>query len=166
MFFRRKKQVTRDVAPPSEAYLEPSDSAKKILLVDDDAVTVTALSLKLKSKGYRVVTAQDGCQALTVTRTAKPDLLLLDVNFPPNVGGVEWDGFLIAEWLQRRDGEQKLPVIVMSGTDKPEYRKRASAAGAAAFLPKPLNSDLLLASIDQALKASSEGDPAPTGFSN
>lgn len=154
MFFRRKKQAARDVAqstPASDSYPEPSDSAKKILLVDDDAVTTTALSMKLKSKGYRVVTAQDGCQALTVTRTANPDLMLLDVQFPPNVGGVEWDGFLIAEWLQRRDGEKTLPVIVMSSADKPEYRQRASAAGAAAFFHKSVNPEELLASIDRAL---------------
>ncbi|MGD0615781.1 MAG: response regulator [Verrucomicrobiota bacterium] len=140
----------------SVAAPEPREASKtkKILLVDDDPVILGTLSLKLKSKGYQVVTASDGSQAIGVTRKEKPDLMLLDVCFPPDVahgGGVPWNGFLIMEWLHRLSDTSSVPVIVMSGADRVEYKQRASAAGAAAFFQKPIDNDQLLTAIDTAL---------------
>ena len=126
----------------------------KILVADDDPVTVRALSSKLKSRGYDVVTAADGSQALTVTRREKPDLMLLDVNFPPDVahgGSVSWNGFLLAQWFRRFEPKQYIPVIVISATDRPEYKERAAAVGAAAFLPKSIDGDGLVGCISLAL---------------
>jgi CheY-like chemotaxis protein len=133
---------------------EPRVSRKKILVVDDDPVILQTLSLKLKSKGYQVVTAGDGSEAISVTRRERPDLMLLDVWFPPDVahgGGVPWNGFLIAEWLRRAENTRQIPFIVMSGVDRAEFKARASAAGATAFFRKPIDNDQLLASIDVAL---------------
>jgi CheY-like chemotaxis protein len=128
--------------------------SKKILVVDDDPVVLRTLELKLKAKGYDVITACEGSQAINITRREKPDLMLLDVNFPPDVahgGGVPWNGFVITQWLRRLNETNRLPIIVISGTDKAEYPQQASAVGANAFLKKPINNDELLASIDTAL---------------
>lgn len=168
MFFHRKNKKGNGIGQTqaSLAECEPSASAKKILLVDDDAVTLAAMSMKLKSKGYRVLMAQNGSEALAASRMDKPDLLLLDVNFPPTVGGVEWNGFLLAEWLQRRDGTGATPMILMSGREEPDYQKRAAAAGATAFIRKPLNADELLTSVDLALGGKSAGsDSTAVDFS-
>jgi DNA-binding response OmpR family regulator len=127
---------------------------KKILVVDDDPIVLRTLELKLKSKGYDVITASEGSQAINVTRKEKPDLMLLDVNFPPDVshgGGVPWNGFVITQWLRRLKETNTLPIIVISGVDQAEYAQKASAVGANAFLKKPINNDELLASIDTAL---------------
>lgn len=160
MFFRRK---TSPVAAGKGSALPVTEStgtqdsavpAKKILVVDDDPVILTTLSLKLKSKGYNVLTASDGPQAIGVTRQEKPDLMLMDVCFPPDVahgGGVPWDGFVITQWLRGLDHSRDIPVILISGADRPEYRERASAVGAAGFFRKPIDNDQLLASIDTAL---------------
>ena len=79
-------------------------SRKKILIVDDSVVLLKALSLLLLSKGYQVLTAEDGAAALSTVRREKPDLILLDINFPPDVahgGTVSWDAFRIMDWLRR-----------------------------------------------------------------
>ncbi|MEI9865127.1 MAG: response regulator [Limisphaerales bacterium] len=71
---------------------EPA-KAKRILIVDDNEVILKTVSLKLQGAGYKVVTALDGAEAVAAVRREAPDLILLDISFPPDVGGVEWDGF-------------------------------------------------------------------------
>jgi DNA-binding response OmpR family regulator len=166
MIFRRKKLPANvspsPVVPPARENMNPAEAAapaKKILLVDDDPVIRGALTMKLQSKGYQVVTASDGSEALSLTREERPDLMLMDVQFPPAMGGVAWNGFALTEWIRRMDSAKNMPVIVISGTDRPEYRQRASSVGAAAFLPKPLDSTELLTSIDTALYRRA-GDPS------
>jgi CheY-like chemotaxis protein len=58
---------------------------KKILIVDDSLVFLTAVSKLLQAKGYQVLTAEDGAAALSAVRREKVDLILLDINFPPDV---------------------------------------------------------------------------------
>jgi DNA-binding response OmpR family regulator len=141
---------------------EPATRPEKILVVDDDPIILQTLSLKLKSRGFQVLTARDGSEAVNVTRQEKPDLMVLDVNFPPDVGGVDWNGFVFAQWLRRMSEAKDTPVIVMSGTDRKEYQERATSAGAAAFFQKPIDNEQLLASIDMALLGKASGNPDPT----
>src|SRR5437588_6088939 len=129
-------------------------SQRKILIVDDNALILKALSMKLTSKGYQVRTAQDGGEASAAVRREKPDLILLDVLFPADVGhggGVPWDGFLIINWLRRLEEGKKTPIIVMSAAAAKDYENKAIAAGAVAFLQKPLDHDQLVAIIDETL---------------
>ena len=127
---------------------------KKILLVDDDPVILKALSIKLKAKNYDVFTAMDGSEAVGAVRKQKPDLILLDISFPPDVGsggGVPWDGFRIMEWLKRIDEAANTPIIVITGGDPAKYEARALSVGATAFFHKPINHDGLLAEIEKIL---------------
>jgi CheY-like chemotaxis protein len=134
---------------------------KKILIVDDSAVIVAALSLKLRTKGYEVITAADGAAAVSAARREKPDLILLDISFPPDVGhggGVPWDGFLIMDWLRRLELAKNIPVIVITGGDPVKYKERALAAGAVSFFHKPIDNDELLAVVSQTL---GQAEPVP-----
>jgi two-component system KDP operon response regulator KdpE len=136
-------------------------SGKKILVVDDDAVIVKTTSAKLKSQGYQVVTASDASEAMSALRQHKPDLILLDVCFPPDVG-VEWDGLKIMTWMQRMDEAKNIPIIVVSGSEPEKYRERCLATGAAAFFYKPVQYQELLPFIAQFLRGEA-GWPAPGG---
>ena len=124
---------------------------KKILVVDDDAVIIRALTIKLKANGFDVVSARDGAEAVNGVRTQKPDLILLDLTFPADIGSVSWDGFLIMDWLKRVDEAAHIPIVVITGGDRERYESRAIAAGATAFFHKPIIHDELLGLLRQTL---------------
>jgi CheY-like chemotaxis protein len=123
--------------------------AKKILVVDDNPVVLKTLTSALEPKGYKVFTALDGSEAFSIVRREKPDLLLLDIFFPPDVveSGNTWDAFHIMRWLQRLDETKDTPVIIISVAEPEKYRDRCLAAGARAFLHKPVDSHELLETI-------------------
>ena len=126
----------------------------KILVVDDNAIIVKTLSFKLKSNGYDVLTAVDGSEAVATVRREKPDLILLDLSFPPDVafgGGVPWDGFLIIDWLHRMDEGRNIPFIVITGGDPAQSDQRALTAGAVKVFHKPIDHAALLVAIRDTL---------------
>ncbi len=125
---------------------------KKILVVDDSLVILKAMSLKLTSNGYNVCMAEDGAGAVSAVRKEKPDLILLDLSFPPDgAGGVPWDGFLIIQWLRRLDEAKNIPIIVVTGGDPVKYKDKAIAAGASGFFHKPIDNDELIAMVRKTL---------------
>jgi|ERR1043165_1373827 CheY-like chemotaxis protein len=129
-------------------------SPKKILIVDDNQVELLALSVKLKARGYDTLLAEDGAAAVSQARREKPDLILLDISFPPDVahgGGVPWDGFLVLNWLRRLEEARDIPVIFVTGGDPAKYKARALAAGAVGFMHKPFQTEDLLSTIGKVL---------------
>ena len=117
---------------------------KKVLVVDDDEIILMTVSLKLQGAGYKVFTALDGAQAVAIARTESPDLILLDLTFPPAVDGVPWDGFRVMEWFHRLDAAKKIPIIIITGSNDPRYKVRAASSGAVAYFHKPIDHDDLL----------------------
>jgi CheY-like chemotaxis protein len=118
--------------------------AKKVLVVDDNEIILKTISLKLQGAGYKVITALDGSEAVAAARKESPDLILLDITFPPDVGGVEWDGFRIMEWFRRMEAIKKIPVIIITGAEDSKNKQRAISGGAVAFFNKPIDHDDLL----------------------
>src|SRR5947207_15883177 len=105
--------------------------ARRILLVDDNKLVLKTTARKLKAAGYEVLTAEEGGSAIRQVRQLEPHLILLDLNFPPDVGfggGIPWDGLLILSWL-RTNGMHKIPVIVITGEDLDKYKDRLVEAG-------------------------------------
>lgn len=129
-------------------------NGKKILVVDDNAIIVKTLGLKLQAAGYKVLSATDGSTAIKIVRSDDPDLLILDINFPADVasgGAVAWDGFVILQWIERLNKDWRKPVIIITGERSPDYEAHAKAAGAVAFFHKPVNHEELLKAVRQAL---------------
>jgi CheY-like chemotaxis protein len=148
--------------PTAVATTVNEGNRKKILVVDDSPIILKTLSMKLKSQGYEVLTAEDGSVAVSTARRERPDLILLDISFPPDVahgGGVPWDGFLIMDWLKRMDEAKDIPIFIITGGDPDRYKARSMAAGAVGFFHKPINNDELL----QAIRDELGEDPAPGG---
>lgn len=156
---------------PLPANAPVSAAGKKILIVDDSVIILKTLSMKLRAVGYQVFTAADGSQAVSTVRRERPDLILLDISFPPDVGhggGVAWDGFLIMNWLRRMDEALRTPIIIITGSDPAIYKGRCLAAGVSGLFKKPLDDQELLGAIDKLfdkpneLKASSNVATAKT----
>jgi CheY-like chemotaxis protein len=136
---------------------------KKILVVDDDQIILKTLTIALSCKGYQVLTAVDGPGAVSIVSRDRPDLILLDLNFPPdaaNVGGALQDGFFIIEWLRRMGEAGDIPIIIISGDKSAKYRKRAQAAKVIGFFPKPIDHIALVDTIRTVL-GENVGDKPP-----
>src|SRR3954470_15666766 len=121
-----------------------------ILVVDDDAVFRKATVMKLRAYGYDVLTAEDGAEALAAMGKRKPDLVLLDINFPPDVahgGGLAWDGFRILRWMRQTRETGNVPVIAVTGGNLHLYREHCESVGILDLLGKPLDHELLVTRI-------------------
>ena len=129
-----------------------SATMKKILIVDDDSVVVTSLAIKLKASGYEVFKGKDGPSAVNMVRTQRPDVILLDINFPPEFMSVTWDGFQIMEWLRRLEEGANTPIFIITSGDPEKYVSRARDLGAAAFFRKPIVHEQLINAIRRVLK--------------
>ena len=101
----------------------------KILIVDDEGDLRTLLGLCFLRRGHSIVVAGDGAAGLQCVATHAPDLLVTDLNMPV------LDGLELLRQL-RADGHADLPVIVL--TARADQRAAAIAAGADAFLVKPV----------------------------
>jgi DNA-binding response OmpR family regulator len=126
------------------------EARKVILVIDDDAVFRKAMLMKLKSYGYDMMTAEDGSAAIAAMANRRPDLVLLDINFPPDVahgGGVAWDGFLILRWMRRTPENAGVPVIAVTAGNLKLYREHCDAAGIVDLLGKPVDHEILVSKI-------------------
>ena len=143
----------------------PALGAKKILVIDDNQVVLKAMSFLLGAKGFRVVTAETGSEALSLLRKDHPDLILLDLDFPPdpgNVCGTLRDGFLILDWARHMGNAENIPVIIVSGLDPAKYTERAEAHGILAIFQKPVNKEKLLEAVHEMFGGTPSLNVAPS----
>jgi len=117
----------------------------KILVADDEMYMVRLLELTLKKGGYEVVTCRDGAEALAVSATAQPQLIVMDVMMP----GL--DGLSAIRQLKQNEGTRHIPVVVLSSRGHALTRVEAEAAGAALFLAKPFSPNQLLSEVKKIL---------------
>jgi CheY-like chemotaxis protein len=157
---------SRGKTPAPEPYrTQCLANGRKILIVDDDTVFLKALTLKLESQGYAVATAVDGADALGALRDENPNLVLLDIHFPPDIahgGGVPWNGFLLMRWLRGIENLGKVPILFTTGDDPGDYRDRARACGAAGLFHKSEEPEVLISMIERALNGT--GSPEEMGL--
>jgi len=119
---------------------------KRILLVDDDSTVRDSLNDVLVSRGYSVIPAENGQQALELANESSVDLVLLDLNMPVKNG---WDTY---EQLTRE--HPLIPVII--ATARPNQLFTALGAGAGALLEKPMDIPTLLRRMEKLLAETAE----------
>lgn len=114
---------------------------RKILVVDDSATARHYLADLLGSKGYRVITAQDGSEALAKTRAERPDLVLMDVVMPGQ------SGYQATRELARDPQTCEIPVVICSSKGNESDRVWGLRQGARDYIVKPFRPEDLLARI-------------------
>jgi len=130
----------------------------RILIVDDSLIVLRTLEHKLAEAGYKPATAADGSEALEKTAQLRPDLIIVDVNLPPDVnqGGVAWDGFRLIEWLRHTGSAGAAPAVIITSDDLESHRDRAVGAGAVAMFQKPIDMEELMETIREQLQQTSQ----------
>jgi len=116
------------------------DQQPKILMVDDTAKNIKLLEAVLAPRGYALVSAESGAEALEKVASERPDLILLDVVMPG------MDGYEVCRRLRADPATHLLPVVMVTASEERE-RLKALEAGADDFIPKPFNQQELLARV-------------------
>lgn len=111
------------------------ESAKKflILVVDDSADNVAMLSLDLQQQGYRVVTATNGEEAISVASYTLPDLVLMDISMP------RLDGLGATRKIREKDTLRDIPVIAVTAFGTEGFQRAAYDVGVSGYLTKPID---------------------------
>jgi serine/threonine-protein kinase len=130
----------------------------KILLVEDNQLNRDMLSRRLERKGYEVVNAADGQEAVSKARTAAPDLILMDLSLPV------LDGWAATRQLKADPTTRPIPVIALTAHAMVGDREKAIAAGCDDYEMKPVDLPRLLGKI-QALLTRTSPAPGEQGFS-
>lgn len=117
--------------------------AKKILLIDDDALLRRSLSFNLEQAGYKTHTAANAEDGIKIAVTQHPDLILLDINLPG------MDGL---DALKQLRGEHKTPVIMLTARRRELDEVLGLELGADDYVTKPFDINVLLAHIKAVLR--------------
>ena len=123
---------------------------KKILVVDDEEDILHFLELVLKEKGYLVVTAAGGHEALTQAQIERPDLVLLDIMMP------QMDGWEVLKLLRVDEETAQIPVAMLSARTEAKDRVQGLQEGAVDYICKPFSLKELLSKIEQVFAGSAQ----------
>ena len=117
------------IAPKTKLALKTST----ILIAEDNSDSREMMKVLLRSKGYGVIEAADGLQALEVALTELPDLVLLDLQLPL------LDGVGVTRNLRQHPKLRAVPIVVISGYDQNQHRQSSFDAGCNEYLLKPID---------------------------
>jgi len=145
--FSAVKRTSPKASKAGEARTESMPSGSWVLVVEDDPTTQKVITHFLQSEGYQVAAADDGVDALIKMGQSNFSLILSDINVP------NLDGFKLLEMAQQKGFG--IPIILMTGREAPEDELRGLELGAADYLRKPIQKELLLLRVRRALQNSS-----------
>jgi len=113
----------------------------KILLIDDEEMTLLAVAKMLRDNDYEVITTSDGVQALKIANDTKIDLIISDIIMPCI------SGFTLFNML-KNFYYSKVPLILMSGYGERKFEDKSHGLGAESFISKPINQAELFRKIE------------------
>ncbi len=113
----------------------------KILLVDDNKITLKLVTKYLEGNDFDVQVAMDGEECISILNNEKPDVILLDVMMP------KLDGYETIKQLKSNENTKDIPVIIVTALNDITNQVKAISSGADDFLSKPIEEKLLIAKI-------------------
>src|SRR5688572_21942904 len=107
------------------------DKQRTILVVDDFDDTRLLLRTWLEKKGFRILEARNGVQAVAQAKTEQPDLIIMDVEMP------ELDGLSATRQIRKSEREHRVPIVAVSAYGADLFREDALAAGCDEYVSTP-----------------------------
>ena len=141
------------------SYIVGGNGLKKILVVEDNSINMRLIKMTLGNKGYSLLEATDGEEALAVAVKERPDLIIMDVRLP-KVNGLE-----VTRRLRQTPGLSQIPILALTAAAMKGNREEAIEAGCDAYIPKPINTRQLPEVVAEMLRrgrASINGDASGT----
>ncbi|HET7274041.1 MAG TPA: response regulator [Longimicrobiaceae bacterium] len=118
-----------------------------ILVVEDNDTIRDAFSILLGESGYRVLQAATGAEALAISTSERPDLVLMDLGLPDE------NGLEVTRQLKSDEGTRAIPVVALTGRALETNERECMEAGCVGYLAKPIDTEQLLQRIPQFLKS-------------
>jgi len=126
-----------------------SRAMNTILVVDDNADIRLLVSLTLENEHVRIVEASTAADAIARCAELKPDLIIMDVNMPGGMNGIE-----AARVITSNPLTANCPIIMLSGVSNPSIQSKALEAGASTFLKKPFSPLELIETVEDTIAGS------------
>ncbi len=123
-------------------------SEKTILVADDETHILHVVSLKLRNAGFRILTAQDGQEALELAQLEKPDLIITDYHMP------QLSGLELCQRLKQDPGTSSIPAIMLTARGYHLDPVDTEQSGILRMLSKPFSPRQLLATVNEVLALS------------
>lgn len=116
-----------------------------ILIADDSPTEIYLLKKILEKHGHKIIVAEDGQQAIELTHSQKPDLILMDVVMP------NLNGFQATRQLSKDPDTRNIPIIIISSKDQKTDKLWGLRQGAKGYLSKPTNEKMLMSKVNKLL---------------
>ncbi len=137
-----------DISRPSP----PLEPKFLILIVDDSPDNLAMISLDLQQQNYRVVTASNGEDAITIAAQTNPNLILMDINLP----GL--DGLAATRRIREMELLREVPVVAVSALSTEGFQRAAYDVGIEGYLTKPIDLDRMHQLIARLLSPGESGN--------
>ena len=123
---------------------------EKILIVDDEADILTLLEYNLEKAGFKVISANDGPDAVEITKREKPDIIILDIMLP------SMEGTEVCKILKSGDATRHIPIIMLTAKGEEVDRIVGFELGADDYITKPFSPRELILRVKAVLKRGQE----------
>lgn len=119
-----------------------------ILYIEDNADNRTLVRRILHAEDYELLEAKDANDALSILKTARPDLILMDINMP------DMDGYTLTARIKSMVGFERIPIVAITANVMRGDREKTLEAGCDGYIQKPLDIDQLVKEIERFLARS------------
>jgi len=129
---------------------------QKILIADDDVETLRLIGLMLQRQGFEIAAATNGAQALEMSQTASPDLIILDVMMP------DMDGYQVTRRLRQDASTADIPILMFTAKSQVEDKVTGYEAGVDEYITKPIHPAELVARVKALLSRAKSRPSTPS----
>ncbi len=126
---------------------ESNEREITILVVDDEPINVKLVESALAPHGYKIITAENGGEAINLARIHNPDLILMDI-FMPGM-----DGYTASSEIRKDPKTRDIPIIMLTSVGHDLNKKLAASIGASGYIVKPFMIDDLNNKINETLQS-------------